>query len=98
MFSFTDFLQTPACHYTLVYEYKFWIKNIDSGVYSILSLQNNSALPSFIAVIADKTFKVESKDFKDVGNYKSEVWGSVPAGKPAFSDVLSIYLNITALC
>ena len=38
-FTYTEFVQTPACAYSLVYT--FWVKNSITGVYSVL--------PSFIS-------------------------------------------------
>ena len=84
-FSFEDFVQTPACDYTL--DYTFWVKN--GAVYT--------ALPSFIAA-ETKTFTVVSKNPKDVANYQLVVRGSAPTGKPQFKDELFIYLNVTNGC
>ena len=72
-FSFAEFVQTPACGYTL--DYTFWIKDSSTGVYS--------ALPSFISH-SDKTFTVASTSPSDVTNYQVVVRGSAPSGYPVF--------------
>jgi len=41
---------------------------------------------------------VASKDPNDVGTYKIFVRGSVPNGKPVFSDYLQIYLDVENGC
>ena len=57
-FSFSEFVQTPACAYSLVYT--FWV--FDSGT------GNYSSLPSFISESA-KTFTVVSTNPANVALY-----------------------------
>ena len=85
-FTFAEFLQTPACAYSLVYTY--WVKD-SNGAYS--------ALPSFISQ-SGKTFTVVSTDPNVVAVYQVVVRGSVPGGFPVFQDELTINLNVANGC
>ena len=86
-FSFEEFVQTPACSYSLVYT--FWVKNSSTGVYSIL--------PSFISQSA-KTFSVVSTSPSSVAYYQVVVRGSVPSGYPVFDGELTISLDVANGC
>ena len=86
-FSFTEFVQIPACDYTL--DYTYWVIDSTHVVYS--------ALPTFISEL-DKTFTVVSTSSSDVALYEIVVRGSVPSGYPVFKDELIINLNVANGC
>lgn len=86
-FVFTEFVQVPACAYTL--DYTFYILDTATGTYS--------ALPTFITE-ASKTFTVDSSDPLDVALYSVVVRGSVPPGFPASFGELIIQLDVANGC
>ena len=85
-FAYTEFVQTPACLYTLDYTYQ--IKD-SGGVYS--------ALPVFVAELT-KQFTVVSSDPLIVASYHVSITGAVPATYPAFSSELLIKLDMNNGC
>ena len=86
-FTFVEFVQTPACAYTL--DYTFWVYDSLTGTYS--------ALPSFITQSA-KIFTVVSTSTTDVATYQVIARGSVPTGYPSFSNELTTSLSVTNGC
>jgi len=68
-FSTVDFTQTPACGYTLEYEYM--LKDEETGEYI--------PLPDWIQVVGHLSFDVFTDNPENLGKYKIAVVGKVPA-------------------
>ena len=86
-FSHVDFIQTPACGYTLDYTYQIKAAG-----------PTYSALPAGLITESSKTFTVSSTDPTDVGSYDISVIGAVPSGYPAYQDELIISLTVSNGC